>query len=33
MRIVEFKLPLTMSIDDKKINIKPKFMYLFADVI
>ncbi|MEY2702457.1 MAG: hypothetical protein RLY43_1090 [Bacteroidota bacterium] len=33
MRIIEFKVPLTMSIDDKKLNIKPKMMYLFADVI
>lgn len=33
MRIVEFKKPLIMSIDKKKIKIKPKSMYLFSDVI
>lgn len=33
MKIVEFKEGLTMSIDDKTMHIKPKHMYLFADVI
>lgn len=33
MKIVEFKESLKMSIDGKTIQIKPKHMYLFADVI
>ncbi len=33
MRIIEFKKPLIMAIDQTKIKIKPKSMYLFSDVI
>jgi len=33
MKIIEFKETLTMSIDGKETQIKPKHMYLFADVI
>jgi hypothetical protein len=33
MRIVEFKKPMTITIDDNKIKLQPKSMYLFSDVI
>ncbi len=33
MKVVEFKKELTMSIDDKTVKIRPKFIYLFSDII
>jgi hypothetical protein len=33
MKVVEFKKELSISIDDKMVKIKPKFIYLFSDIV
>jgi len=33
MKVVEFKKPFVMSIEDEIVRIKPKSLYLFSEIV